>query len=307
MVQKASILTLLNLKGIGPKSISEYLKVSNDLNGVDQIKEAIQSGFFKRLVEIPSSDEIDRVFEDAVKTIQSCTDSNINILIGNELPIYLKRIPNPPVLLFTKGNFEVLHTRSLAIIGTREPTNFGKESAFRISRTLTEKGWAIVSGLAKGCDFEAHAGCLAAQGRTVAVLAHGFGMIYPKEHEEIAEKILEGGGTLLTEYAPGCPPSKGSFIERDRLQSGLSHGVIVVETDVKGGTMHTIKHALGQGKIIAAISHPESMMGLPQSQGNSKLIKEKIARPLADKASLIQFSEELTAITNVETKQENLL
>jgi DNA processing protein len=310
MSKKAAILTLLTFKGIGPRSVLDYFNNSKELSNLQQVIDAINSGRFKRLVEIPSETEIEAAFNCAVQTLEKCSESNIHVICFDDLPQRLNAIPNPPLILFLKGNIEALRRKSIAVIGTREPTDFGKESAFRISKSLAENGWMITSGLAKGCDYEAHAGCLAANGITTAVLAHGFGMIYPKEHAKFSEKILETGGALVSEYPPGCPPTKGSFIERDRLQSGISHGVIVVETDVIGGTMHTVKHARAQGRPVGAINHPESLRNFNQAKGNQKLVEEKSAIPLGDKASVIRFAENLETVEDSQMikdmKQTNL-
>jgi DNA processing protein len=159
---------------------------------------------------------------------------------------------------------------------------------------MAERGWCVVSGLAEGCDTEGHEGCLAAGGKTIAALAHGFGRIYPAKNKQLAERILESGGALITEYPPGTPPTRSSFIERDRLQSGLSLGIVVVETDIKGGTMHTVRHARDQGRGIAAISHPPEFVKEAKAQGNQQLIKDLIARPLANRDDLFRFAQEIS-------------
>ena len=230
----------------------------------------------------------------AEKLQEECDDAGIVVLGGRvPLPSALREIPNPPLLLYLQGNPEILDLKGIAVIGTREPTSFGRKSARRMAHVLAERGWCVVSGLAEGCDTEGHEGCLAAGGKTIAVLAHGFGRIYPAKNKQLADRILESGGALITEYAPGTPPTRSSFIERDRLQSGLSLGIIVVETDIKGGTMHTVGHAQAQGRGIGAISHPPELSDVSKSQGNQKLIREEIATPLRDRDDLIRFAESL--------------
>jgi DNA processing protein len=238
---------------------------------------------------------VNQALNAAYEMLDRCENQGVNVLwpTKSDFPVRLRTIPNPPLILFSLGDSTILNGDSVAVIGTREPTDFGVRSARKIARTLAEQGWVIVSGLAEGCDTAGHEGCLDGAGRTVAALAHGFGRIYPASNKGLAERIISHGGCLITEYPPGQPPTRGSFVERDRLQSGLSLGVIVIETDVKGGTMHTVRHAIEQSRPIAAVSHPEKMKSEPKAQGNRLLVAEGHATALEAKKDVFDFTDSL--------------
>jgi DNA processing protein len=208
-------------------------------------------------------------------------DIKIVNYFDEKYPTKLRNIPDPPVILFYKGNIEFLSKNILiAVVGTREPTEYGIRAAGTIGELFANCKIPVVSGLAEGCDAYAQQGCVNKNGQTVAVLAHGLDRIYPKQNENLAHEILSKNGCLLSEYAPGIRASKFSFVDRDRLQSGLSDAVIVVETGVKGGTMHTVNFCIKQNRVLGCISHPPNYLTLPQSAGNQMLIAEKKAIPI---------------------------
>ena len=132
----------------------------------------------------------------------------------------------------------------------------------------------VVSGLAAGIDTAAHEGTLNAKGKTIAVLAHGLHTIYPGENKKLAERILENNGTLISEYSWGKNSTKGSFIARDRIQSGLSTGVLVIETKEKGGTMHTVQYCNKQGRVLMVLEPPGGSNLIENYSGNLKLIRD---------------------------------
>jgi len=137
-----------------------------------------------------------------------------------------------------------------------------------------------VSGLAKGCDTAGHVGALRAHGITTAVLAHGLDSIYPKENRSLAENILSNDGLLISEYLVGQKPIGSFFVERDRIQAGLSDCVFVVETGIKGGTMHTVKYCLEYERILACLQHPQEMHNEIKVQGNRALIADQKGAPV---------------------------
>jgi DNA processing protein len=159
---------------------------------------------------------------------------------------------------------------------------------------FAERGFVIVSGLAKGCDTVAHRGCLDAHGKTVAILGGGIDYIYPKENRPLADEILNTGGCLLSEYKPGMKPQPSFFVERDRLQSGLSQAVIVIETDVKGGSMHTVGFALSQNRLVACLGgHSGKYLSHPKVQGTKLLISDGKASRLSNLEEVESFLEKL--------------
>lgn len=204
--------------------------------------------------------------------------TEIIVLEQNDVnfPKKLLSIHNPPIRLYVKGDVTILKDKGVAIIGTRNPTEYGKKAAYRLSEIFTNNGFNIISGLALGCDTHAHEGCLNANGKTIAILAHGLDVIYPKENKKLSEKILENGGCLISEYPINTKIEKYNFINRNRLQSGLSCGIIVIETDITGGTMHTVNHAIKQNKLIGVLGgHSEKYINENSIKGNYKLLENK--------------------------------
>jgi DNA processing protein len=190
-----------------------------------------------------------------------------------------KCVNDSPIVLNYIGDFKGLNNiPAVAVIGTREPTENGLKAAVRFGEIFGEGGFNVISGLAIGCDTGGHRGCLNKNGFTSAILAHGLDHLYPKENKKLADEIIEKGGVLISEYHVGQKPLANYFVERDRLQAGLSNGIIVVETDLTGGTMHTVKFASESFKRVAAFAHnkPE-FLNHPKSQGNQLLITEKMA------------------------------
>jgi DNA processing protein len=168
-------------------------------------------------------------------------------------PPRLRVIHQPPPLLFVRGSLDALsEPRSVAVIGTREPTSFGVSAAEEITRALADAGWVVVSGLAKGIDTLAHGAALKHHTCTVAVMGGGLDRIYPAKNEELAAAIVDQGGTLVSEQPFGTQPRAGNLIARNRLQSGLSAALVVAQTGVRGGSMHTVRHAANQGRAIFA-------------------------------------------------------
>jgi DNA processing protein len=155
----------------------------------------------------------------------------------------------------------------VACVGTREPTNFGSEVARRLSGFLASNGWEIVSGLALGVDTLSHEAALAAQAVTIAVVANGLDTIYPKKNSDLAQRILDTGGALVSEQPFGADATGPALIQRDRIQSGLSVATFVMQTDIKGGTMHTVRYTLMQGRRVYVPQVPINYQQEDKSQG----------------------------------------
>ena len=192
------------------------------------------------------SSTYERAWEESGFRLQRTCDAGIQVIpfFGSEYPKRLRQIDDPPVVLFVKGEIQALHaSESIAIVGTREPTPLGECAAERAGKLAAEAGVAVVSGLALGCDTKAHQGCVDANGIGVAVLANGLDRVYPAGNRDLANQILDCGGCLVSESPVGTKLTRWAFAYRDRIQSGLSDRVLVIETDVKGGTMHTVKYS----------------------------------------------------------------
>ncbi|BAL23720.1 hypothetical protein AZKH_1398 [Azoarcus sp. KH32C] len=189
----------------------------------------------------------------AEKDILACERAGARIVsvLDDDFPKLLKDTADSPFFLYIKGQWPPNPLKSVAVIGTRQPTEHGGIIAKRITTYLSENGWSIVSGLATGCDAIAHRASLDRFGHTVAVLAHGLHTVTPKQHERLAAEILDRGGALVTEYAFGVDPIPPNFVKRDRIQAGLARGVVMVQSDLKGGSLHASRAALDYGRILA--------------------------------------------------------
>ena len=185
-------------------------------------------------------------------------------------PAPLAAIANPPDVLFAMGQLPSLK-RAVAIVGSRRATRYGLSQARRIARDLAAQGVTIISGLARGIDAAAHLGALDAHGRTVAVLGSGLGNVYPPENQDLARRIVLEGGALVSELAPDAPPFPYHFPVRNRIISGLSSAVLLIEAQLKSGTHATIDYALDQGRDVFALP---GNVDAPGSELPLKLLKE---------------------------------
>lgn len=196
---------------------------------------------------------------------------HILTLADPRYPALLAEIGDPPPLLFVRGSIEALANPQLAMVGSRNPSPLGRESAEAFARHLARAGLGICSGLALGIDAASHEGCLAGGGQTVAVSGTGLDRVYPARHRDLAHAIVEHGGALVSEFAPDTPPLPGNFPKRNRIISGLSLGTLVVEAALRSGSLITARSALEQGREVFAI--PGSIHN-PLARGCHRLIRE---------------------------------
>jgi len=187
-----------------------------------------------------------------------------------EYPEMLRTIPDPPYLIYYRGDLNTLNQFCLAVVGSRRATSYGRTQAFRFGRELAGQGMAVVSGMARGIDTEAHQGALEAGGKTAAVLGSGIDVIYPRENRQLYGRIAENG-IVVSEFAPGTQPEPGNFPARNRTISGLSRGVLVVEAKQRSGALITADFALEQGRDVFAIPGP---INSQNSAGTNNLIKQ---------------------------------
>lgn len=168
-------------------------------------------------------------------------------------PHRLKEIYDPPLVLYVRGSLDVIQDYGLAVVGTRHPTPYGVGIAERLACDLAARGLVVISGMARGVDSAAHRGALNAKGRTVAIWGTGVNVPYPKENEKLAEKILENGGAIVSEFPIGTFPAPQNFPIRNRIISGMSIGVLVIEAGEYSGTRVTARCALEQGRDVYAV------------------------------------------------------
>ncbi|MDE0223826.1 MAG: DNA-processing protein DprA [Gammaproteobacteria bacterium] len=195
-------------------------------------------------------------------------------LAKSALPERLAAIPDPPNRLYVRGAADVLGEPGVAIVGSRRATRAGRDFAHALARELAAGGLVVVSGLAYGIDAAAHRGALAAPGRTVAVLGSGLDRVYPQAHERLAREILANDGAVVSEYAPNAGPRKHQFPERNRLISGLTLGVVIVEATTRSGSLITARMAAEQGREVMAVPGPVTS---PLAGGCHRLLKSGAA------------------------------
>jgi DNA processing protein len=231
--------------------------------------------------------------EDAFSIINN-GNMSIATLLDEEYPKLLKEIYDPPPVLYYKGNFPHPELPSIAIVGSRMPTSYGVQMAQILSRQLAEAGVVVVSGLARGIDTTAHAAALKAGGHTIGVLGCGVDVIYPPENSRYYTQMAQKG-TIVSEYPPGTQPLASNFPARNRIISGLSKGVLVIEARKRSGTLITVDYALEQGRDVYAIP---GNINNSCSQGTNQLLKEG-AKPVT---SVEDILEEL----NIDIQNANL-
>lgn len=285
-----ALVALMKLKGVGRRAALKI--VDREIGESDAREELLSKAARAKLPQ----DELLQAWARTADELERSFSAGVRAYSVHELgyPERLKNIPDPPAVLYVKGDAKGLHAaHCVAVVGTREPTSYGEKVARKSAATAVEAGFVIVSGLAHGCDTLGHEGCLDARGVGVAVLAHGLDKVYPAANRGLAERLLELGGCLVSEYPLGVTPLRTAFAERDRIQSGLSDGVLVIETDVKGGTMHTVRFSREQKRALACIEHPETLRHADKTKGNQMLVADRWADPIPDGDALRRFLDRL--------------
>ncbi|MCJ8320081.1 MAG: DNA-processing protein DprA [Colwellia sp.] len=228
-------------------------------------------------------------------------NSKIICFDEHQYPRLLQEIHDPPLVIFTQGNTSLLNKDQIAIVGSRSATINGRDIACKLAEELTQQGLVITSGMALGVDAAAHRGALRGNGNTIAVVATGLNKVYPSRHKQLSQDILQAGGLIVSEFVPGTLPKAGHFPKRNRIISGLCQGVLVVEAEIRSGSLITARCALEQGRDVYAV--PGSINN-PLAKGCHWLIKQgaKLVEECAD------IVEELTVSTvqlKTPTNQEN--
>lgn len=250
----ADVLRLALVPGVGPRTRRALLDRFGSSAAVlralpSQLREVEGVGPKLAAKITTARDEIH-----AEEEIEACRRSGVAIVTDAHpgYPRSLREIAAPPALLFVRGSWEPRDAIAVAIVGTRHGTQYGLRQAERLAGSLARAGLTIVSGLARGIDAAAHRGALDAGGRTLAVLGSGVLNIYPPEHRDLAEEVA-ARGALLSEAPPRAEPLPGVFPQRNRIISGLSLGVIVVEAGERSGALITARHAMEQGREVFAV------------------------------------------------------
>jgi DNA processing protein len=266
------LLTLTMVPGVGPKTSRALIERFGSAGKVLDAPEASLRdvpGVGSRLAEKVARA---RREVDAKAELELCRRSGVRIVASGDdgYPPLLGDIPDPPSLLYVRGTIEPADQLAIALVGSRKCTPYGIRIAERLASSLARVGLTVVSGLARGIDAAAHRGALASGGRTIAVMANGLGEVYPPEHEELARDVA-ASGALISESPMGQSPLAGLFPQRNRIISGLSLGVVVVEATPRSGSLSTARHATDQNREVFAVPGPVD--SLP-SRGCHYLIRD---------------------------------
>ena len=215
-------------------------------------------------------------------------------------PEKLLKIKDPPEQLYVIGDESLLNKKAIAIIGSRDCTPYGYEQAKKFANKLAKENICIVSGMAVGIDSAAHIGAKAESGKTIAVLGSGFNNIFPEENIELFNQIIEEGGCIITEYAPDVEPAYNNFPSRNRIVSGLSEGVLVVEARHRSGTSITVKYAKQQGKKVFCIP---SNLDITTGVGTGRFIQEGAKLVLSPNDILLDWGVQIEADDIIEDEE----
>lgn len=261
-------LALALAPGVGPTRFKEVLAFDQELRWCSDPR------FIQQLPIPDAAKNFIKKPDARVNKILSWAEQDQHHLIcvdDDRYPTLLKEIHDPPPFLYIMGAWQNLHEPQLGVVGCREMSAYGQMLAFRFAKELAMLGITITSGLAFGIDGMAHQGALQANGRTNAVLGTGLEMIYPKAHTQLAKDIFSQGGALLSEFPPDTGIKREHFPQRNRIISGLSLGILVIEAAQKSGSLITAKYALEQNRPVFAV--PGSIDS-PQSRGCHQLLRE---------------------------------
>ena len=287
-----TILALFQMKGVGRKTIwklkDELETCGNELSDIRNLPLPVNV----------TMEEWRRAVEQAKYIEEECENADVHICTfkDKEFPGRFRGNIDAPVLVYYKGDIHKIANPSVAVIGTRKPSEQGRKVAKNLGYVLGRDHYSVISGLAVGCDEYAHRGCLDADGYTVAVLPSGIKQIYPKSNNGLAEKIVERGGCLISEYSPNQSANKAFFVERDRIQSMLSDGVLVVEAEKNSGTMHTVEYAHKYNKAIGCYRNMDYIVEMPS--GNQYLLEQMSALGVGNNQDLDMFKKRMEEYVN---------
>lgn len=292
------ILEVLRWPQVGPVKVRSFLAATAD--GASIIATA------KRMGPVPDASAQDIAKRERDDILAQCDRLGIALvsLPDEQYPPALSKIADPPPILYVRGSVEALSRPAVAVVGTRKASEAGGRNARTIARMLVRRGFVVVSGLALGIDTHAHTGAVEEGGVTVAVLAHGLDIIAPTSNRALAERMLACGGALVAEHPPGVPPRRPEFVRRNRIQSGLSLGSIIVESDVAGGAMHQANFTKGQGRtLMTVLAASEQTRGDLNEAGARHLIESAGAIPLSGTGDLVRELERLLAPRSVRSNE----
>ena len=288
MTSREAYIVLNQIEGIGPvrvRALCEGLGSPEAVLSASAVELATVRGVGAKVAEGIVSQ---RGHLDAGREEEAAAKLGARLItpVDEEYPAPLKTIYDPPLCLYVRGTLEKKDAQALAIVGTRRVTHYGAAQADRLAYQVSKAGFVVVSGLARGIDTVAHKAALKAGGRTLAVLGGALDKLYPPENRELAEEIV-AHGAVLSEFSLGREPDRTTFPYRNRVVSGLSKGVLVVEAGVDSGAMNTAEQALEQGRSVMAVPGRVDMEG---ARGPHRLIQNG-ARLVEDLSDILKDFE----------------
>lgn len=295
------VLIWLNSLGIGNSNIVKIIEYFYDLRdlwscsnntiyGMSNLRQPVK----EKLIENRNMENIEKLFRNIEKE-----DINIVTIYDDNYPLGLKYIDDNPKVLYTKGKIIERDDLSIAIVGSRKATAYGKWACEKFAKELVDMDVTIISGLATGIDAIAHKTALEHGGRTVGVLGNGVDVVYPKRNKALYSQMLEEN-SIISEFPIGTPPLAFNFPQRNRIISGISKGIIVIEAQEKSGSLITAHHGLDQGKDVFSL--PGNINSI-FSGGTNKLIKDG-AKPLLDIEDIVEEIYELKERRNLIKKEK---
>ncbi|WP_372797356.1 DNA-processing protein DprA [Pontiella sp.] len=282
MQERQAYIVLNMIEGLGPVTVRRLIDCLGSPKAIleadrEALMQARGVGEKLALKIVVQRDSIDPEAE-----IEKAEEQGARIItpLDEEYPDALKAIHDPPLALYIKGHLHDADRKALAIVGSRATSQYGLKAADRFAFQLGQTGFTVVSGLARGTDTAAHMGALKSKGRTIAVLGGALDCLYPPENAELAEKIAKQGA-VISEYPLGRQADRMTFPYRNRIISGLSMGVLLIESDIKGGSMHTADAATEQGRTVFALP---GRIDTPGAKGPHLLIRNgaKLVQSLDD-------------------------
>lgn len=297
----------VGVKGVGPRKIFAIGSVVEnghaDVTSYESLYE-VMSGIKDKAITQVTLEDLAEANKVARRIIDASEQAGIGLVCyyDDEFPDVLRKTVNedgkldPPLLLWYRGDLSIAQFPGIAVIGTREATKTGLAGGEFLAGEFAKRGFNIVSGLAIGCDTSGHNGALNAGGKTTAILANGLDTksIYPEENQDLAERIVESGGLLLSECYIGTSVNRYSLVARDRLQAGLSLATLVVQTGVTGGTMHAVNATLQADKPLYTMWYKDSSTNQhDKCKGNAMLVREKGAKYIKGDDNLDDICSEI--------------
>lgn len=297
------LLFLKELNGVGPVRINKfYVPLLQNGMDIDLLVKTVRDN--EKKADEENIRNALSVSEAVYNKMTSIPDIKIVTITDDDYPSKIKDMGNnAPVILYVKGDLSPAEAKTIAVVGTREPSEWSvKVEKQLVGKILELSGGTIVSGLALGCDAIGHKACIDNGGKTIAMLPCGFDRITPSENENLSREIVAKGGALITEYLPEMEATTYTFVERDELIAAISDATLVIECGIKSGTMHTVKAALSYAKKLAAF-HTDTGKGT--YDGNDYIISEKGGFAVSDTDSLKIFLDSI-GVKKIEEEPKQL-